>query len=56
MIFPVPTDKFGNPLLDFDAIISNTFEHQIKKNNIMNHDQDVGYSAAPGGGIGVIEG
>jgi hypothetical protein len=43
-----------NPLLDFDEIIFNTFEHQITKNNIMNHDQDVGYSAAPGGGIGVI--
>lgn len=45
-----------NPLLDFDEIIFNTFEHQIKKNNIMNHDQDVGYSARPGGGIGVIKG
>jgi len=45
-----------NPLLDFDEIIFNTFEHQIKKNNIMNHDQDVGYSAAPGGGIGIIKG
>ena len=44
-----------NPLLDFDEIIFNTFEHQIKKNNIMNHDQDVGYSARPGGGIGVIK-
>ncbi len=43
-----------NPLLDFDAIIFNTFEHQIEKNNIMNHDQDVGYSAKSGGGIGVI--
>jgi hypothetical protein len=45
-----------NPLLNFDEIIFNTFEHQIKKNNIMNHDQDVGYSAAPGGGIGIIKG
>lgn len=45
-----------NPLLDFDALIFNTFEHQIEKNNIMNHDQDVGYSARPGGGIGVVEG
>jgi len=45
-----------NPLLNFDQIIFNTFEHQIQKNNIMNHDQDVGYSAAPGGGIGVIQG
>ncbi|NQV34383.1 MAG: hypothetical protein HQ515_16940, partial [Phycisphaeraceae bacterium] len=45
-----------NPLLDFDEIVFNTFEHQIKKNNIMNHDQDVGYSARPGGGIGVIKG
>jgi hypothetical protein len=45
-----------NPLLDFDGIIFNTFEHQIAKNNVMNHDQDVGYSAAPGGGIGVIQG
>ena len=43
-----------NPLLDFDELIFNTFEHQIEKNNIMNHDQDVGYSAAPGGGIGII--
>jgi hypothetical protein len=45
-----------NPLLDFDEIIFNSFEHQIQKNNIMNHDQDVGYSAAPGGGIGIIKG
>ena len=45
-----------NPLLDFDEIIFNSFEHQIKKNNIMNHDQDVGYSAAPGGGIGIVKG
>jgi len=45
-----------NPLLDFDEIMFNTFEHQIKKNNIMNHDQDVGYSARPGGGIGIIKG
>ena len=45
-----------NPLLDFDEIIFNTFAHQIEKNNIMNHDQDVGYSAAPGGGIGIIKG
>lgn len=45
-----------NPLLDFDELIFNTFEHQIKKNNVMNHDQDVGYSAAAGGGIGVIKG
>jgi hypothetical protein len=48
------TIAFQNPLIDFDAIIFNTFEHQIEKNNIMNHDQDVGYSARPGGGIGVI--
>ncbi len=46
---------FKNPLLDFDAILFNTFEHQIEKNNIMNHDQDVGYSAAPGGGIGILK-
>jgi hypothetical protein len=45
-----------NPLLDFDEIIFNTFEHQIEKNNIMNHDQDVGYSARAGGGIGIIKG
>lgn len=45
-----------NPLLNFDAIIFNTFEHQIEKNNMMNHDQDVGYSARPGGGIGIING
>lgn len=45
---------FQNPLLDFDEILFNTFEHQIEKNNNMNHDQDVGYSAAPGGGIGVV--
>jgi len=45
-----------NPLLDFDEIIFDTFAHQIEKNNIMNHDQDVGYSARPGGGIGIIKG
>ncbi len=45
-----------NPLLGCDEIIFNTFEHQIDKNNIMNHDQDVGYSARPGGGIGIIKG
>ena len=45
-----------NPLLDFDEIIFNTFEHHIEKNNIMNHDQDVGYSARPGGGIGILKG
>lgn len=44
-----------NPLLDFDRLIFNTFEHQIAKNNVMNHDQDVGYSAAPGGGIGIVQ-
>jgi hypothetical protein len=50
------TVALKNPLLDFDAVIFNTFQHQIEKNNIMNHDQDVGYSAAPGGGVGVVTG
>lgn len=50
------TIALKNPLLKFDQILFNTFEHQIAKNNLMNHDQDVGYSARAGGGIGVIRG